>query len=126
MTTQQLLHILSKGEGESVEFKSSFNKSVIETLVGFANTKGGKIVIGVSDKKEILGVSIGEESVQKWINEIKQHTEPSIIPDVEVLQLGGNTVVAMEVQDFPIKPISFNGRYYCRKQNSNHLLSLQR
>lgn len=126
MTTQQLLHILSKGEGESVEFKSSFNKSVIETLVGFANTKGGKIVIGVSDKKEILGVSIGEESVQKWINEIKQHTEPSIIPDVEVLQLGGNTVVVMEIQDFPIKPISFNGRYYCQKQNSNHLLSLQR
>ncbi|MEQ6122364.1 RNA-binding domain-containing protein [Reichenbachiella sp. MALMAid0571] len=115
---------MAKREGESLEFKSSFNRSVIETLVGFANTRGGKIVIGVSDKKEIIGISVGEESVQKWINEIKQHTKPSVIPDVEVIQVEGNTVVVMEVQEFPIKPVSFNGRYYSRKQNSNHLLSL--
>lgn len=76
VTSEQLLHIENEKEDESLEFKSSFNKSVIETIVGFANTKGGKIVIGVSDKKEILGVSIGEESVQKWINEIKQHPQP--------------------------------------------------
>ncbi|MEQ9287535.1 MAG: putative DNA binding domain-containing protein [Cyclobacteriaceae bacterium] len=112
ITSEQLLHIADKREGESLEFKSSFNKSVIETIVGFANTKGGKIVIGVSDKKEILGVSIGQESVQKWINEIKQHTEPSVIPDVEILELEGKTVVVMEVQDFPNKNIENSGGYF--------------
>ena len=31
------------------EFKTSFNVSVIETLVAFANTVGGTVFIGVND-----------------------------------------------------------------------------
>ena len=31
-----------KGESLHIEFKSGFNEEVIETLVAFANTKGGR------------------------------------------------------------------------------------
>ncbi len=54
-----------EGEGESVEFKSTFSKSVIETLVAFANTKGGDIYVGINDDGTILGVEIAQESIQK-------------------------------------------------------------
>jgi ATP-dependent DNA helicase RecG len=36
-------------ENQYIEFKQNFNEDVIETLVAFANTKGGKVLIGVND-----------------------------------------------------------------------------
>ncbi len=45
-----LIEQIRKGESETMEFKSSFGKEVIETLSAFANTKGGKVLVGVSDK----------------------------------------------------------------------------
>ncbi len=37
-------------ENLNTEFKSSFNDEVIETLVAFANTHGGKVLLGVDNK----------------------------------------------------------------------------
>jgi ATP-dependent DNA helicase RecG len=67
-----LRKIIAQGEGETLEFKSSFTKEVVETIVAFSNTKGGKIILGCNDKKEIIGVALSDESIQKWTNEIKQ------------------------------------------------------
>jgi predicted HTH transcriptional regulator len=36
-------------ENQHIEFKPSFNEDVIETLVAFANTKGGKVLVGISE-----------------------------------------------------------------------------
>jgi len=107
------------------EFKSNFSDSVIESLVAFANTKGGKVIIGVDDKGiPVKGFTIGPESIQKWINEIKNKTQPSIIPDAELMEISGGTALALWVKEFPVKPVSFRGRYFKRVKNSNHQLSL--
>jgi len=47
LTEKELAHIITQGENETVEFKRSFNKTVIETLVAFSNNRGGKIIIEV-------------------------------------------------------------------------------
>jgi ATP-dependent DNA helicase RecG len=51
--------ILFSGESENVKFKQSFNEQAIETIVAFANTSGGSVLIGVSNTGKIHGVSIG-------------------------------------------------------------------
>lgn len=71
MNKRKIQNIISKGESETVEFKTSFSKSVIETLVAFANSIGGKILIGIEDDLTVSGVNINNESMQNWINEIK-------------------------------------------------------
>ncbi|WP_158648538.1 ATP-binding protein [Candidatus Symbiothrix dinenymphae] len=38
-------------ETQHTEFKPKFNEDVIETLVAFANTQGGRVLVGVDDKK---------------------------------------------------------------------------
>lgn len=82
------LHIvLQEGENECIEFKTSFSKAVIESIVAFSNSKGGKIFLGISEKKEIAGININDESIQTWINEIKQNTSPQIIPEVQLLDV---------------------------------------
>jgi ATP-dependent DNA helicase RecG len=73
-------------ENQVLEVKSGFNGEVIESLTVFANARGGRILVGVNnDGNPVKGFRIGNESVQKWLNEIKNKTEPSIIPDVEVV-----------------------------------------
>jgi ATP-dependent DNA helicase RecG len=115
---------LPKKENTVVEFKASFNDDVIETLVAFANTKGGKILIGVSNNGVPLNnLTLGKESIQHWLNEIKNKTQPSIIPNVEEVKYKKCKVVEFSIQEFPVKPVAFRGRYFKRVKNSNHHLS---
>lgn len=117
MTSKELQHIINKGENETLEFKQTFNKSVIETLVAFSNTRGGSILIGVSDTKNSVGVSINEETLQKWINEIKQNTSPSIFPIIDILKIDNKIIIKFQINEFPIKPVAYKDRYYARKLN---------
>ncbi len=51
--TQQILRLIRQGESETLEFKESFGKDVIESICAFSNSHGGTILIGVSDKGEV-------------------------------------------------------------------------
>jgi len=73
-------------ESQHIEFKPNFNEDVIETLVAFANAKGGKVLVGVDDKgKLIKNFTIGKESIQNWVNEVKTKTQPQVVPDWEIV-----------------------------------------
>jgi ATP-dependent DNA helicase RecG len=47
-----LKKIISQDESETVEFKKSLSegKEIIKTISAFANTKGGRIFVGVSNQ----------------------------------------------------------------------------
>ena len=115
---------LPTAESEKIEFKTSFNEGVIETLVAFSNAKGGIVYVGITDKSEVTGIQIGKETVQNWINEVKNKIAPQIIPDAEIININNKTVVSLFAMEYPIKPVSTRGRYYKRVGNSNHLLSV--
>jgi ATP-dependent DNA helicase RecG len=112
-----------KTESLTVEFKTSFNEDVVETLVAFANAKGGTVYVGVSDKGKPQGITIGKETIQNWINEIKNKTGPQIIPEAEVLVINNKEIVSFYIQEYPIKPVATRGKYFKRVGNSNHFLS---
>ena len=65
-----LIEIISKGEGEQLEFSSQIDDwyKTAKILVAFANSDGGKLLIGIKDNSKIIGVSPGE--MIKTINEI--------------------------------------------------------
>jgi len=116
--------VITQGENQNAEFKTSFGDEVIISLVAFANAKGGKVYVGVNDKGKVTGVTHGKETVQQWINEIKTKTEPSLIPDSETVEIEDKIVVVLSVAEYPVKPVSVKGRYYKRTGNSNHLMSV--
>lgn len=92
-------------------------------MVAFANTKGGSVYIGIQDNGKITGVQTNTESIQSWINEIKCKTEPTLIPNVDIIPFKDKEVVKFHVKEYPVKPISVQGRYYKRHINSNHLMN---
>jgi ATP-dependent DNA helicase RecG len=120
-----ILSIIKQGESDTVEFKVCFQKEVIESIVAFANSKGGKIFIGIDNRGNITGVDILNETINEWINQVKNSTSPSIIPDMEIIKTGINNIVIVHIPEFPVKPVAFKNRYYKRVHNSNHLMSLE-
>jgi ATP-dependent DNA helicase RecG len=124
MVEDVLLNLLKSGESETVEFKTAFDKEVIETAAAFANTSGGLIFIGVDDEGKIKGVQIGKETLNDWANKISQSTEPRIIPEIALHELDGKAVVVIQAKEFPIKP-SVKGRYFRRAGSSNRMMTPQ-
>ncbi|MDF1615671.1 AlbA family DNA-binding domain-containing protein [Desulfurivibrio dismutans] len=111
-------------ETRFVEHKKSFGKEVIISLVAFANTEGGSVVVGVDDSGKPCGLEVGPETVQRYLNEIKVATYPQLTPKAQVAERDGKQIVIFEIPEFPVKPVSYKGRYYKRVHNSNHLLTL--
>ena len=98
----EIKELIEKGESEILEFKEKFDKENIETAVAFSNSKGGVILIGISDRGEIKGVSVGKETLKEWVNKISQSTEPTLIPEIETYVIEGKTVVAITIKQSPL------------------------
>ena len=120
----EILQFIKKGESQTIEFKTSFQKEVIESIVAFSNSYGGKIFIGVDDNKNIVGVEINEEAIQNYINTIKQNTQPNLIVDINEFEIEEKTILLIDIKEHPIKPIAYKNKYYKRIKNSNHIMSL--
>ena len=63
--------LLPAKESEFVEFKTSFSDEVIVSLVAFANCRGGTVYVGVDNNRKVKGITLGDETIQQWLNEIK-------------------------------------------------------
>ena len=47
--------LLREGEGSMLEYKESLSSSFARDLVAFANSSGGKILLGVRDDGKVVG-----------------------------------------------------------------------
>ena len=119
-----ILEQIRLGEGELTEFKRSFQKETIESIVAFANARGGKIFIGVDDAGNIIGLTVNNESIQKYINTIKQNTQPNLIVDIEEHKIENKSILVIDIQEQPVKPLAYKNRYFKRVKNSNHQMNL--
>jgi len=50
-------------EAQNIEYKEKFTDKTLETLCAFANTKGGTLYIGISNR-EVIGVDINNEIIR--------------------------------------------------------------
>ena len=124
MKLAALQTLIAAGESQTLEFKASFDKACIATLVAFANTQGGTVLVGVSDSGAVRGTTVGKETLNEWLGQIKSATSPSLIPDISAYTEQGKTVVAICISEFPVKPVNTRGRYFKRIASSNHQLGL--
>jgi ATP-dependent DNA helicase RecG len=65
------------------------------------------VLVGVDNHAKIVGTTVANESVQKWLNDIKFKTEPAIFPDIDILNIEGKDIAIFRIQEYPVKPISF-------------------
>lgn len=92
------------GESKSIEYKVTLpdkSEKYMKTLVAFANTQGGKLIVGVDDKThEIVGVEneILFQLMDGIANAVSDSCMPQIIPDIEPQTIDGKTVMLEAVK----------------------------
>ncbi len=95
-------------ESEILELKRQLPNTgqVIKTMVAFCNTRGGKLIIGVEDDLNILGLSQIEVDriLESFDQAIFNSCHPHIIPKVYVRAFGHESVVVIEVSEGMNKP----------------------
>lgn len=98
-----LLEQIKSGESTNIEFKVEVPKKsekYIKSVIAFANTAGGKIIIGVDDEThEIVGVN--NEDVFKIkdniTNTISDMCCPQIFPNISVETVDGKSIIVVEI-----------------------------
>ena len=103
----EIAKLLKRGESETVEFKPSLSQmdKIMASVSAFSNTKGGEVVIGVSDKSEVVGVDIGKKTIESLANRIKQNTDPTIYPSIRVGEIDEKQVIVVDVEESKQKPV---------------------
>jgi len=120
--------LLTQNESKTLEFKenlSSPNK-IIRTVVAFANTAGGSIVIGVEDQtKNVVGVADILAEEERITNLIHDTVSPMIMPDIDIIAHAGKEILIINVPHlagpFHIKKLGLNNGTFIRLGSSNRL-----
>jgi predicted HTH transcriptional regulator len=88
MKRQDLVRLVPQGEGPSLEFKCSTAelRQALETLCGFLNTKGGRVIIGVGPRGELRGQQVSDHTLQE-IAQGFERFEPPVLPAIERIPL---------------------------------------
>ena len=91
--------LLLEPEGKQLEFKRDLSSplNVLKTLVAFANSAGGRLVIGVDDARQVVGVADPLAEEERICNLIADAIAPRLLPNVELMSVGDATVLVVEV-----------------------------
>ena len=98
MDAETIVGWLTAGEGEHTEFKEKYNSRVIESLVAFANTAGGRVLIGVNDRSQVVGLPDPVRVVESVLNACREAVSPPLTPLVELVPLPAGTVVVAQIE----------------------------
>src|ERR1700688_3927258 len=97
--------LLSQDEGKMLEFKEnagSLNR-IMQTIIAFANTAGGTIVIGVKDKsKEVIGVKDVLKEEERIASAIADSIAPMITPNFQFHTWRNRDILIISVGYAPV------------------------
>jgi len=116
-----LQKLITQGESQTLEFKSSLKlrSEIGKTISAFANTKGGVVLIGVSDQGKVIGITIGKKTIEDTANWIKQNTDPPNYPSIKTHQINNKKIIKVSVKESPEKPVFFKNHAFQRVGKTN-------
>ena len=87
-------------ESDSIELKSQVIPDICKEVIGFANTNGGTVYIGIEDNGIIVGIDDEDKTILQLNNMIRDSIKPDITMFVkyEAIILEDKKVIAIKVQ----------------------------
>ncbi len=128
LTDTEYIHaLIAEGEHQQQDFKFEISdaRKIAKTLSAFANTTGGRLLIGVKDNGKIAGVRSDEE--QYMIEAAAQlYCRPEINFSMQTYKVEGRSILVVQIDENEQKPVyakDETGRYlaYIRIKDENIL-----
>lgn len=114
----KIRNLINSGEGEKVEFKQELpghKANIVKEILSIANTDGGKILMGVSDDGEVVGVDDKQSMKERIRDLVKGHTRRRIPIDIESRKIEDDQILMIEVPRADELPYaSGDGVFYIR------------
>ncbi|CED90680.1 AlbA family DNA-binding domain-containing protein [Actinomyces succiniciruminis] len=101
-------------EGKKLELKRDLSSpdGPLRTIVAFANSAGGRLVIGVADDGMVVGVEDPLAEEERIASLIDDRISPQLVPAIDLVTLAGKTVLVVDV------PLSTRRPHYITRQGA--------
>ncbi len=106
LSADEVLAIAARGEGRDIEFKRGLPGAAKtgRTLGAFANTRGGLLLIGITDRGEVHGVSAPKEVVTELRTIARERLEPPLKVELTTVVVDRRPIVCCSVPLSPARP----------------------
>lgn len=125
MKLKDLKNLIATGESSFLEFKHKVAspEKIAKEMVAFANTNGGRILIGVDDNGDIVGIESYYEE-EFWLRQAAEDVcVPALNINIEMVHAGKKDVMIVEIPESENKPIAVKGEskrsVYIRQDDEN-------
>lgn len=97
MDIREIKKLIKEGETDTVEFKrkANFPEKIVKEIVAFANTKGGKLFIGVDDDCSVTGIKNYTEDIYSLEKAITSYCMPKIKYQLDVIKINDKRAVLL-------------------------------
>jgi predicted HTH transcriptional regulator len=93
-----IYNLIREGEHQQLDFKHSISdsKKIARSLAAFANTDGGKLLVGVRDNGSIAGVKSDEEFYMVQAA-AELYCKPAVVFNTKVWEIEGKTILEITI-----------------------------
>lgn len=112
-----MVTLLESGEGQLIEFEKNIPSAddIAREIVAFANSDGGKLILGIDDKmKHLTGVDISDDFETSIKNLVEKNCHPKINYKIDYLNKNGKQVIIIDVEEGEEKPYRTDDIAYIR------------
>ena len=107
MNINELRNLVKSGENETLEFKRkvAHPEKIVKEIVAFANTRGGKLLIGVDDNGSLPGLKFVNEEQFALNQAIQKFIKPKINFILKIIPLNAKkSVISYDILESKNKP----------------------
>ena len=105
-STQYIKRLISEGEHchQDFKFEISDARKIARSISAFANTEGGRLLVGVKDNGKIAGIR-SEEEIYMIEAAANMYCQPNIELQTQTYHVEGKTVLEIRIDEALDKPV---------------------
>ena len=104
--TQYIQQLVAEGEHchQDFKFEISDARKIARSLSAFANTEGGRLLVGVKDNGKIAGIR-SEEEIYMIEAAANMYCQPKVEYETQTYVAEGRTILMVRIEEASTKPI---------------------
>lgn len=99
-SVEELQHMISRGEDTQTEFKAVLSDDVLNrlstNLAAMANSQGGRIIFGVTDQKDPVGLTLTGDEFNR-ISQCASNCLPAVRAEPEIIRFGTRSFIVVSI-----------------------------
>lgn len=105
-STQHIQRLIAEGEHchQDFKFEISNARKISRSISAFANTEGGRLLVGVKDNGKIAGIR-SEEEIYMIEAAAEMYCKPTVELHTHTYHVAGKTVLEIQIDEATSKPV---------------------